>query len=456
MSSTNAKPRSIGELVAHTLETTVLRDEPLSPEQVDGAVAALRTALATRDLVLLVEKHGLMVNGDEVSSSSAVRLLHRLAAVRIRRVRIEAAVRDQDLAAMLGALQGKDADAISDELRSRRLAGVSIELRDSPMVPAMAIPEPDPEPEPESEAESTDVFPDATVALEAPAPKAAVALDDALWDVPVDPELQARQQRQDNAYAAELFAKLLSAQAPADRQYLFGALVRLDGSVAFLEACLSHERPHVVVTALALLRAKNSQESSLAIAELMRHADSSVRLNAVKAMSTLATPVCWNALQVGLFDKVLEIRMACLLAFDAKADALPAAVMRTLLARETGEEMLVQIIERMGRYKSHEVSRALAKATVLQIKERGSISILRALLEQLAVHQPPIARRLAHYLRDSPNPMRGALGDEIYRRTLSGGTRRDSGANEAQDADALLGDASGDDMFSEMGLGNVA
>jgi hypothetical protein len=450
MSSTDAKPRSPGELVAQTLDSTVLRDTPLSAQQVETAVAALRTVLVARDLVLLVEKHGLMVNGDEVSSTSAIRLLHRLAAVRIRRVRIESAVRDQDLASMLHAVQGTDADTITSELRARRVTGVSIELRDSPMLPAMAVPEPEPEPEPEID----EIFPVA-VAQEPVAP-ARAALQESHWDVPVDPELEARQQRQETAYAAELFAKLLSAQTNADRQQLFGALVRVESSIPFLEACLTHERAHVVVTALALLRAKNAQDSSLAIAELMRHADSTVRLNTVKALGALATPVCWNALQLGLFDKVLEIRMASLLAFDSREEPLPAAVMRSLLARETVEEMLVQIVERMGRYKAHEVSRALAKAAVLQVKERGSIRILRAMLEQLTVLQPPIARRLAHYLRDSPNPMRGSLGEEIYRRTTVGGARRDSGAAEAPDADETLGDAAAEDVFSEMGLANFA
>ncbi len=198
-----------------------------------------------------------------------------------------------------------------------------------------------------------------------------------------------------------------------DAERLFGQIVDFKGSVPYLASCLRGDGPYVVVTALTLLRAKGADETAARVIALMQHREPSVRVAAARALEVFATTESWVVLQAGLFDRVSDVRLRYLCAFDTRAEPLPVAVMREMLISERVEELSVAIVERLTPYRSHEFSRALARATIYHIKERGSVPVLRALLEQLMRHQPSVAQRLAHYLSGSPNPARVALGDEL-------------------------------------------
>ncbi len=396
-----------------------------------GLAEELHSYLEIRDLVLLCDGDSLVINGDDSATglSSTSTLLAHLGTMQVRRLYAARGITLESVSCLFSALRDGNADALRQRLASGTLQHVHVEFTDRAISAERRA---------ETDREEGAVEPIvAPVLAEA---RAAVE-----WELPDDPDISEREAESQRAAFRQTFEQLATTKQPQEKAALFGELVGMRAGNEALISFLNSQTRYVVLLALALLGARKATEAGSIISQLIVTADPVIKLACVKTLKQLNVKDRWVAFNVGLQDDAPAVRLACLEAFDDDPQRLAAETVRSMLLRERDETMLTAISDRLERYRGSEVVRALSHVTVFHIRERGTISVLRSLLRSLVELQPQSAKRLGHYLRGSPNPLRSALGAEIMidadARLASFGKlgRSDSGQD-------LVGDESTDDL----------
>lgn len=395
-----------------------------------GPVLAMLLSDAERlldagDVELEIAAHDLLANGEPVEAGTSRPLHDALTGHRVGTVHFSAETSDRELLLFVALLSGdrtRDTVSFGELWQERGSWRVKVRLQVEEYAEGAAGHQDTPSPlkAPADALSQLDEVSQSGGVPSANVLRRLMPLVAAGWSTSASTPLGGALRRGGEECTMVLLDQLALAATGAERRRYFDAIVEIGGGTAHLVSALRHPRWFVARNAAELLGEMQVTEADVALANLLGHGDSWVRLAATRALARLRTDVSHVALAGATRDPEADVRAAAWRGLAAHPKVVPEGAVFAALREEEDAGVQRELLSAVKRVESNDVTIAFARfCTRLSLVDSGGYLIADAvallslrrpvsampLLRRLENHRDPAVRQRMSAIRHAVSPL---------------------------------------------------